>query len=111
MGKKPKAKLDSRGRPLATRVQEPDEEEKKRTDHKLVRTAVRLGVFTFFLSTQTGCEPEAKELPAAIDPRVELAVAAAQTAAADAVTSSLLAGEAAKSALASAVRCEAAKAP
>lgn len=110
MGKKPKAKLDTKGRPLASRVQEPDNEE-KRTDHKLVRTIVRMGVFAFFLSTQTGCEPEAKELPAAIDPRVETAVADARKAATDAVTSSLLAGEAAKSALASAVRCEAAKAP
>jgi len=108
VGKKPKAKLDSKGRPLAIRVPEPDDE--KRTDHKLVRTAVRLGVFTFFLSTQTGCEPEAKELPAAIDPRVELAVVNARKAATDAVTSSLLAGEAAKSALTSAARCEAAKA-
>ncbi len=80
-GKAEKAKLDSRGRPIAVEAPKLD----KRADGPTpVRVAVRLGVLLCALSTQSGCEPEAEPL----DPRVERAIAEA--------------GEAAKSARAAA---------
>lgn len=72
-----KAKLDSRGRPIAVEAPKLD----KRADgHAPVRVAVRLGVLLCALSTQSGCEPEAEPL----DPRVERAIAEAGEAAKDA---------------------------
>lgn len=72
-----KAKLDSRGRPIAVEAPKLD----KRADGPTpVRVAVRLGVLLCALSTQSGCEPEAEPL----DPRVERAIAEAGEAAKDA---------------------------
>lgn len=76
-GKAEKAKLDSRGRPIAVEAPKLD----KRADGPTpVRVAVRLGVLLCALSTQSGCEPEAEPL----DPRVERAIAEAGKAANDA---------------------------
>jgi len=76
-GKAEKAKLDSRGRPIAVEAPKLD----KRADGPTpVRVAVRLGVLLCALSTQSGCEPEAEPL----DPRVERAIAEAGDAAKDA---------------------------
>lgn len=76
-GKAEKAKLDSRGRPIAVEAPKLD----KRADGPTpVRVAVRLGVLLCALSTQSGCEPEAEQL----DPRVERAIAEAGKAANDA---------------------------
>jgi len=76
-GKAEKAKLDSRGRPIAVEAPKLD----KRADGpNPVRVAVRLGVLLCALSTQSGCEPEAEPL----DPRVERAIAEAGDAAKDA---------------------------
>ena len=76
-GKAKKAKLDSKGRPIAVEAPELD----KRADGPPpVRVAVRLGVLLCALSTQSGCEPEAEPL----DPRVERAIAEAGEAAKDA---------------------------
>lgn len=109
-GKADKAKLDSKGRPLATKAPEPEGRE---DGPSLVKVAVRLGCLLLLVSSQSGCEPEAKRVdePAAIDSRVEAAVADAQKAAAQSRASSQLAIVAAKAANTSAQLCmgEAAK--
>lgn len=84
-GKAAKAKLDSKGRPIA----EPAPEQDKREDEqKPVRVAVRLGAFLLALSTQSGCERLADKpdpLPAVAETGAEQIVAAADVEAGAAV--------------------------
>lgn len=77
-GNASKAKLDSKGRPIAVKAPETNERE---DGPKPVRVAVRLGVLLFALTTQSGCEPAASAEPEPLDPRIERAVADARAAA------------------------------
>lgn len=96
-GKASKAKLDSKGRPIAVKAPETNERE---DGSQPVRVAVRLGVLLCALTTQSGCEPAATE-PAPLDPRIERAVADARAAADEAKQHAQLAHMASQSVAAS----------
>lgn len=93
-----KAKLDSKGRPIVVKPED------RKDDASPVKVAVRLGCLLLIVSTKTGCAADAPVQPA-VDPRIELAVAEAQEAAARAVESSLLSAEAWKAAKGTEARC------
>lgn len=101
-GKAPKAKLDSKGRPIVVKAPEPDNREDGGSP---VRVAVRLGCLLLLVSSQSGCEPEARN--AELDPRIETAVTDARAAADEAKQHAALAHTASQSALTSVEQCKA----
>lgn len=90
-----KAKLDSKGRPIA--VKAPEEDRRADGEHP-VKVAIRMGCLLLMLSWQTGCVAEA-QLSVADSARINSALAGAQAASVEAKKSAAQSRESASTSL------------
>lgn len=97
-----KAKLDSKGRPIAVQVPDKDKQDDK---GKTVAPLARMGVLLLACFAQQGCETAVQVDPLEVESRLEAAITEARAAAAQARETSKLASLAAKDAIEATALC------